>query len=86
MLTLQVLPTRTLYTFEAGGIRLGVTFTTPALPHDLELLSRPVTYLTWTVEPADGRTHQVSVYFDATGDTARIDQAFADFLTSIAGT
>jgi len=36
---LQVLPTRTLYRFEAGGIRLGVTFTTPTLPHDLDLLS-----------------------------------------------
>lgn len=65
---LQVLPTRTLYRFEAGGIRLGVTFTTPALPHDLDLLSRPVTYVTWNAQAVDGKRHQVSVYFDATGE------------------
>jgi hypothetical protein len=67
---LQVLPTRTLYCFEAGGVRLGVTFTTPALPRDLDLLSRPVTYLTWDARATDGMPHQVSVYFDATGEWA----------------
>jgi hypothetical protein len=67
---LQVLPTRTLYGFEAGGVRLGVTFTTPAFPQDLDLLSRPVTYLTWDAQATDGKPHQVSVYFDATGEWA----------------
>ena len=31
-LDLQVLPTRTLYTFEEAGVRLALTFTTAALP------------------------------------------------------
>lgn len=66
----QVLPTRTLYQFEANGVRLGVTFTTPALPHDLDLLSRPVTYVTWDAQAVDGKPHQVSVYFDASGEWA----------------
>jgi len=65
---LEVLPTRTLYRFEADGVRLGVTFTTPALPHDLDLLSRPVTYVTWDAQATDGKRHQVSLYFDATGE------------------
>ena len=39
----RVLPTRTVYTFEGEGIRLTVTFLTPALPHRLEVLSRPLT-------------------------------------------
>src|SRR5205085_885586 len=43
----EVLPTRTIYQFEAGGLRLRVTFTTPLLPDDLDVLARPVTYLTW---------------------------------------
>ncbi len=67
-MSVEVLPTRTLYRFETGGVRLGVTFTTPALPHDLDLLSRPVTYVTWDVQATDGKQHQVSVYFDATGE------------------
>lgn len=62
---LQVLPTRTIYDFAGAGIQLTLTFLTPALPHDLEVLSRPVTYLAWQVRSADGAEHAVSVYFDA---------------------
>ncbi|HMC89118.1 MAG TPA: DUF4965 domain-containing protein, partial [Gemmataceae bacterium] len=62
---LDVWPTRTIYTFEGSGIRLVLTFTTPALPDDLAVLSRPVTYLTWEARATDGATHEVSVYFDS---------------------
>lgn len=69
-ISVQVLPTRTLYRFEAGGVRLVLTFLTPALPHDLALLSRPVTYLTWDAQARDGKRHSVSLYFDATAEWA----------------
>ena len=62
---LDVWPTRTVYTFEGSGIRLRLTFTTPALPDDLMVLSRPVTYLTWEARATDGANHEVSVYFDS---------------------
>src|ERR1041384_4877209 len=32
----QLTPARTIYGFEAGGVRLDLTFLTPALPDDLE--------------------------------------------------
>lgn len=64
--SVRVLPTRTVYTFEAGPILIRLTFTTPDLPHDLAALSRPVTYLTWTVQSFDGKPHQVSVLYDNT--------------------
>jgi hypothetical protein len=67
---LQVLPTRTIYTFAGQGIRLTLTFTTAALPDDMDLLSRPVTYLTWAAEATDGQKHAVSVYFDARSELA----------------
>src|SRR5581483_10805063 len=60
---LDVLPTRTIYTFEGSGIRLTLTFTTPALPDDVALLSRPVTYLTWEARSSDDAEHEVAVYF-----------------------
>src|SRR5260370_41360635 len=41
---LEVLPTRTLYEFTGAGTKVGLTFLTPALPDDLEILSRPLTY------------------------------------------
>ena len=63
--SLEVLPTRTIYTFAGAGIRLTLTFTTPALPEDVALLSRPVTYLTWEAHSSDDAEHEVSVYFDS---------------------
>ncbi|RYD18205.1 MAG: DUF4965 domain-containing protein, partial [Verrucomicrobiaceae bacterium] len=63
-----VLPTRTIYTFEGAGISLDLTFTTPALPDDIAILSRPVTYLTYDFRATDGKEHEVSVYFGAGGE------------------
>src|SRR5579884_1628770 len=63
--SLEVLPTRTIYTFEGAGIRLTLTFTTPALPDDVAILSRPVTYLTWEARSSDEAKHEVGVYFDS---------------------
>jgi hypothetical protein len=65
---LQVLPTRTIYEFAGGGIRLGLTFFTPALPDDLDVLSRPLTYLEWTAASTDGAPHEVAIYFDASSE------------------
>jgi hypothetical protein len=62
--SLEVLPLHTRYEFTAGGIHLEVTFFTPLLPNDLDLLSRPVTYLSWGASSADGRSHDVSLLLD----------------------
>src|SRR5262245_24590784 len=53
----EVLPSRTIYTFEAEGVRMRLTFMTAALPEDLDVLSRPVTYLIWEMEATDGKPH-----------------------------
>jgi len=60
----EVMATRTLYRFEEGGVELDVTFLTPALPGDLEVLSRPATYVAFEARSADGRPHEVSLHFD----------------------
>src|SRR5579864_693701 len=57
-------PTRTIYEFEKGGIRLALTFFTPALASDLTILSRPITYISWEVRSVDSGTHAVSIYLD----------------------
>ena len=62
---LEVLPTRTIYTFEGEGVRLTLTFMTAALPDDLMIYSRPVTYVTWEAQATDGKEHRWSAYFDA---------------------
>ena len=59
---LEVTPTRSIYDFEGSGVHVTLTFMTPALPHDLDVLTRPVTYLTWDVRSTDGAAHAVSLY------------------------
>jgi len=66
--SVEVLPTRTLYQFEADGVRLTLTFMSPLLPDDLDVMSRPATYLTFDAQSADGRAHKVSLYFDITAE------------------
>lgn len=60
--SLQVTPTHTIYQFQAEDVALTVTFFTPALPRDLDVLSRPVTYL--TVSASSPLPHDLSVLID----------------------
>ena len=66
--SVSVLPTRTIYTFAGQGVRLSLTFMTSALPEDIDLLSRPLAYLTWEAQSTDGTPHEVAVYFDASSE------------------
>ena len=68
--SLTVLPTRTIYTFAGAGVAITLTFLTPTLPSDLDVLSRPATYITWDVASTDGRTHDLAAYFDASSELA----------------
>jgi len=64
-LSRSVLPTRTVYSFRCGGVELEMCFTAPLLLDDVELLSRPVNYLSWSMRSADGRRHAVQLYLEA---------------------
>lgn len=68
--SVRVLPTRTIYTFEEAGIRFTLTFLTPALPHRLKVLARPITYVCFDAESMDGKPHELEIYFDADGAIA----------------
>ncbi len=60
-----VTATHTRYTFDGAGIELGLTFFTPTILSDLDVLSRPVTYVSFTVRSVDGAAHNdVSILVD----------------------
>jgi Glutaminase A six helical-hairpin domain/Domain of unknown function (DUF5127)/Domain of unknown function (DUF4964) len=63
--SVTVAATHTIYKFTGAGIVLTLTFFTPAFPQDMDLLSRPVTYLSWKVTNDDGKPHDVSLLLDA---------------------
>ncbi|EEF63182.1 glutaminase family protein [Pedosphaera parvula] len=71
--SVQVTPTRSIYEFEDTGVHVQLTFMTPALPDDLEVLARPVTYLTWSVHSVDGSKHKVQIY-DSTSSQLVVNQ------------
>ena len=67
---LTVTPTTTRYEFAGAGVQLNLTFLTPAIASDLELLSRPLTYLCFEVKSADSAAHAVQLEFDASAQIA----------------
>ena len=69
-LSLKVLPTSTVYEFGNTNVKLTLTFTSPLLVKDIEILARPVTYITWAVTSADGMDHEVQIYFDCGSELA----------------
>lgn len=60
----EITPLRTIYRFAAAGVELTLTFTSPLLPDDLELLGRPVSYVDLAVRSIDGNDHAVTAYYD----------------------
>jgi len=71
---LRVTPTRSIYEFEGAGVRIQVTLLSPLLAHDLELVGRPASYLTWQIASADGKDHEVAIYYDNSAELV-VDKA-----------
>ena len=61
----DVQATQTHYTFTCGKVDLNLTFTSPLLMNDLDLLSRPVNYISFDISSNDGNAHEVELYFEA---------------------
>jgi hypothetical protein len=62
--------TQTQYDFVCGPVDLTVTFVSPLLPDDLDLLSRPVNFVNYEVASNDGKNHDVQIYFETTPEWA----------------
>jgi hypothetical protein len=74
---LKVTPTRSIYDFDDGHVHVTLTFMTPALPDRLDILARPLTYLTWDVRSVDGKTHAVKIY-DSTSSLLAVNDPTED--------
>lgn len=62
--SVELTPLQSKYAFEMAGLELRVTFFTPLFPKDLDVMSRPVTYLSWSARSTDGRQHAVDLMLD----------------------
>jgi predicted alpha-1,2-mannosidase len=67
---IDMLATQTIYHFTAGPVSLTLTFTSPLLINNLDILSRPVSYVSFAVQCTDGKSHTVKVLFRASSSIA----------------
>ncbi len=68
--SVTVWPTRTIYEFATDEVVLTLTFMTPSLPESIDLLSWPVTYVTYAARSVDRRAHRVSITFEVAAEIA----------------
>jgi hypothetical protein len=69
-LNLTVTPTQSIYTLQAGGVTLTLTFLSPVEANDMRRLSMPLSYIFARVQSNDGAPHHVSLYVDISGEWA----------------
>lgn len=62
--SVDVQATQTHYVFDCGDVELKLTFTAPYLLDNLDVLSRPVNYISYQVKALDDREHDVDIYFE----------------------
>ena len=62
----DVQPMNTHYGFACGPVELSVSFLAPLFLEDLDLISRPVNYMSYEVKSLDGQKHDVQVVLEAT--------------------
>ena len=60
--SVEVKATQTVYAFTCGAVDLSLTFTSPLIMSNLDLLSRPVSYVTMKVKSNDGKEHDTRLY------------------------
>ena len=62
----DVQPMNTHYGFTCGPVELSVSFLAPLFLDDLDLVSRPVNYMSYKVKSLDGKKHDVQIVLEAT--------------------
>jgi len=66
----ELTATQTKYNFNCAGVDLSVKFLSPLLTNDLDLYSRPISFITITAKSNDGKQHDVKLFFDASLEIA----------------
>jgi hypothetical protein len=67
----DITATQTKYEFSCGPVFLAVNFLSPLIASDLDLYSRPITYISFNVMSTDGKPHDVKLFFNGSPDIAR---------------
>ena len=69
-LSVNMSATQTTYQFDCGAVSLNVAFTSPLIITDINILSRPVSYISMKTKSKDGKKHIVQIYVGASSAIA----------------
>ena len=64
----EIRPMTTVYRFDHADFEMELTFVSPLLLNDLDILSRPVSYVDYTIRAKDGKEHTAVVQFGFSGE------------------
>jgi len=67
----EITATQTKYQFQCGPADLELTFLSPLIASDLDLLSRPVSFVSFVVNTNDKKTHSGEVYFGVSSNISK---------------
>ena len=68
--SVNLIATQTIYQFKCGKVDLEVIFTSPLLMNDLDLFSRPVSYISYKVHSNDSKAHDAKIYLGVSTNIA----------------
>jgi glutaminase A-like protein/uncharacterized protein DUF5127/uncharacterized protein DUF4964 len=68
--SVEISPTQTKYQFSCAAVDLSVKFLSPLLANDLNLYSRPISFITFNAKSIDGKQHDVKLFFNSSADIA----------------
>lgn len=68
--SVEITATQTKYVFDCGNVLLKLNFLSPLIASDLDLYSRPITYVSFNVMTTDGKQHDVKLFFNSSPDIA----------------
>jgi len=70
-LAVEITATQTKYEFACESVKLKLTFTSSLIASNLDLMSRPVSYVDFEIKSADGKLHDTQITFGLAADIAR---------------
>ncbi len=69
--SVTVTATATQYSFVCGPVELQLDFVSPLLANDLDLLSRPLSFVNFRTKSLDGKSHPASIQFSVSKQTTQ---------------
>jgi hypothetical protein len=63
----EISPTRTVFLYSQNGVEIRLGFLSPLLVEDLDLVSRPLSYVSWNFISLDNKAHTAEIYFEISG-------------------